>query len=52
MTFSLNGCVKVFGIQAEPSPPVLLAAVNKAVHPLCRFAFFDLCYDVIVNHLI
>ena len=29
--FSLNGCI-------EPQPPVLLAAVNKAVNPLCRFA--------------
>ena len=36
--FSLNGCIEVFGIQAEPQPPVLLAAVNRAVNPLCRFA--------------
>ena len=50
--FSLNGCIEVFGIQAEPQPPVLLAAVNKAVDLLCRFAFFDLCYNVTVNHLV
>ena len=47
--FSLNGCIEVFGIQAEPQPPLLLAAVNKAVDPLCRFAFFDLCYNVTVK---
>ena len=50
--FSLNGCIEVFGIQAEPQPPVLLAAVNKAVDPLCRFTFSDLCYNVTVNHLV
>ena len=52
MMFSLNGCIEVFEIQAEPQPPVLLAVVNKTVDPLCRLAFFDVCYNVTVSHLV
>ena len=52
MMFSLNGCIEVFGIKAEPQPPVLLAAINKAVDSLCRYTFFDLCYNVTVNHVV
>ena len=42
MMFNLNSCIDVFGVQVEPQPSVLLAAVNKVVEPLCQFTFFDL----------
>ena len=47
MMFNLNSCIEVFGVQVEPQPSVLLAAVNKAVEPLCQFTFFDLRYNYI-----
>ena len=34
-------------VQVEPQTPALLAAVNKAVEPLCEFIFFDLRSNVI-----
>ena len=34
--------LQVFGVQVEPQPSVLFAAVNKAVEPLCQFTFSDL----------
>ena len=34
-------------VQVEPQPSALLAAVNKAVEPLCEFIFFDLRSKVI-----
>ena len=43
--FNLNSCIEVFGVQVEPQPSVLFAAVNKAVEPLCQFTFFDLRYN-------
>ena len=43
--FNLNSCIEVFGVQVEPQPSVLFAAVNKAVKPLCQFPFFDLRYN-------
>ena len=45
MMFNLNSCIEVFGVQVEPQPSVLLAAVNKAVEPLCQFTFLDLRYN-------
>ena len=45
--FNLNSCIKVFGVQVEPQPSVLLGAVNKAVEQLCQFTLFDLrCNDI------
>ena len=35
------------GVQVEPQTLTLLAAVNKAVEPLCEFIFFDLRSNVI-----
>ena len=35
------------GVQVKPQTPALLAAVNKAVEPLCEFIFFDLRSNVI-----
>ena len=35
------------GVQVEPETPALLAAVNKAVEPLCEFIFFDRRSNVI-----
>ena len=43
--FNLNSCIEVFGVQVEPQPSVLFAAVNKAVEPLCQFTFSDLRYN-------
>ena len=43
--FNLNSCIEVFGVQVEPQPSVLFAAVNKAVEPLCQFTFSDLNYN-------
>ena len=34
-------------VQVEPQTPALLAAVNKAVEPLCEFIFFDRRSNVI-----
>ena len=34
-------------VQVESQPSALLAAVNKAVEPLCQFIFFDLRSNVI-----
>ena len=39
MMFNLNSCIEVFGVQVEPQPSVLFAAVNKVVEPLCQFTF-------------
>ena len=35
------------GVQVDPQTLALLAAVNKAVEPLCEFIFFDLRSNVI-----
>ena len=43
--FNLNSCIEVFGVQVEPQPSVLFAAVNKAVEPLCQLTFSDLNYN-------
>ena len=45
MMFNLNSCIEVFGVQVEPQPFVLFAAVNKVVEPLCQFTFFDFRYN-------
>ena len=37
--------LEVFGVQVEPQPSVLFAAVNKAAEPLCQFTFFGLRYN-------
>ena len=43
--FNLNSCIEVFGVQVEPQPSVLFAAVNKAAEPWCQFTFFGLRYN-------
>ena len=43
--FNLNSCIEVLGVQVEPQPSVLLAAVNKPVESLCQFTFFHLRYN-------
>ena len=41
--FNLNSCIEVFGVQVEPQPSVLFAAVNKAVFGL---RYNDISYPV------
>lgn len=52
MMFSTKGYIEVFKVQAEPQFHILLAAVEEAIDPLCGFTFFDLCHNVIFDHLV